>query len=106
MRDYFTTTPDLTPYTARPRQVALRTNPEPEEAPNHYLRRAADLSEDLNLSTYDEAGENLGRVLWLVHAGNALELRRAWAAGVALLVVFTMVAGGVLVGRRHAAATR
>ena len=103
MRDYFTSTPDLTPYAARPRQVAVRTNPEPEDAPNRYLRRAADLSEDLNLSMYDEAGENLGRVLWLVHAGEQLESRRAWAARLALLLVFGVIGGGVLVGRRHAA---
>jgi DNA-binding beta-propeller fold protein YncE len=101
MRDYFTRTPDLTPYAARPRQVSARLNLEPEEAPNRYLQRAAELSEDLNLSLYDEAGEDMPRVLLLAHAGDALELRRMRAAQLAVLLVLTMIAGGVLIGRRH-----
>jgi len=105
MRDYFTSEPDLTPYVARPRQVALRMNPEPEEAPNTYLRQAAELSEDLNLSTYDEAGENLGRVLWLVHAGDELERSKAFWAQVAALLVGGMIGAGLLIGRRYAVRT-
>lgn len=103
MRDYFTSQPDLTPYTARPPQVAARLNPEPEEAPNRYLRRAAELSEDIDLSMYDEGGENLPRVLWLAHAGDQLEQRKGSARWLALSVVISMLAGGLLVGRRHAA---
>jgi hypothetical protein len=106
MRDYFTSEPDLTPYAARPRQVALRTNLKPEEAPNEYLRRAGELSEHLNLSTYDAAGENLGRVLWLAHAGDQLERSKTYGIVLACLVVGTMLAGGVVIGRRrHARAS-
>jgi DNA-binding beta-propeller fold protein YncE len=102
MRDYFTTTADLSPYAALPKQVAFRTNPEPEDAPNAYLRRAAELSEDLNLSTYDEAGENLGLVLWLVHAGEQLEVRKARAAELTALGVLGMLTVAFLIGRRQA----
>jgi len=101
MRDYFTSEADLTPYAARPRQVALRTNLKPEEAPNEYLRRAGELSEHLNLSTFDEAGENLGRVLWLVHAGDELERTKTYAIVIACLVVGALLAGGVVIGRRR-----
>jgi DNA-binding beta-propeller fold protein YncE len=105
MRDYFTSEPDLTPYAARPRQVALRLNLQPEEAPNAYLRRAAELSEHLNLSTVDEAGENLGRVLWLAHAGDQLERTKMYGVAVVCLLVGAMLAGGLVIGRRHAART-
>ena len=102
MRDYFTSQPDLTPYAALPRQAAVRVNPEPEEAANPYLRQAAELSEDLNLSTYDEAGENLGRVLWLVHAGDQLERSKMLWAQAAVLLVCGMIAAGLVIGRRYA----
>ena len=106
MRDYFTSTPDLTAYSARPRQVAARTNPHPEEAANHYLRRAGELSKDLNLATYDEAGENLGKVLWLVHAGEQLEIsKRRWTQ-LALMVVSMLAVTGLLIGRWQPARTR
>jgi DNA-binding beta-propeller fold protein YncE len=105
MRDYFTSTPDLTPYTARPKQVAARLNPAPADAPNAYLQRAALLSQDLNLSTYDEAGENLSKVLWLVHDGEQLERNKIWSARWATLLVLVVIGGGVAVGRRHALRT-
>ncbi len=76
MRDYFTTTPDFTPYDARPRQVPVETNPSAASAPNAYLRRAAQISETLNLQMVDEAGEDMGRVLRLVHQGEELERQR------------------------------
>src|SRR4029453_15301551 len=44
MRDYFVAEPDVTPYTARPAQVAARMNPEPEDAPNRYLRQAPEVA--------------------------------------------------------------
>ena len=104
MRDYFTREPDLTPYTARPRHVAAALNPSREEAPNRYLRRAAELSEDLNLSMYDEAGENLSRVLWLVHIGDAVELAKRRATLFTSAFVALLLLGGATVGRRYARA--
>jgi hypothetical protein len=43
MRDYFTSHPDLTPYTSRPPAVAAVLNPSADTAPNPYLRRARSL---------------------------------------------------------------
>ncbi len=79
MRDYFIATPDYTTYAALPMAVTARLNPEPKDAPNHYLRRAAELSEDMNFAMYDEAGEDLPKVLWLTYAGEQLERRKHWA---------------------------
>jgi DNA-binding beta-propeller fold protein YncE len=105
MRDYFTTEPDLAPYSARPASVAALTNPEPAQAANSYLRRAAAISESLNLATYDEAGEDLSRVLWLVHVGERFEAERRWAVvGAVLLLFAALIAGGFAVGRRRSSA--
>src|SRR4030095_10947975 len=103
MLDYFTNASDLTPYMARPQQVPFQLNPEPEEALNAYLRQAAELSEDLNLSMYDEAGENLGLVLRLVHAGNRVELTKMWAGVLAALIPLAMIIGGLIIRRRDGA---
>jgi hypothetical protein len=101
MRDYFTTTPDLTPFTAVAARVRAEKNPEPEDAPNPMLRQAAEASEDLNLSEYDEAGPELSRVLWLVHVGERIERqRRLAAAGAAALTAF-LVGAGLLLQRRR-----
>ena len=78
-------------------------NPEPEDAPNRYLRQAAELSEDLNLTMYDEAGEDMPRVLLLAHAGEQLEASKARAALWTWLFVLGLLAGGMIIGRRHAA---
>ena len=101
MRDYFTTAPDLTPYAARPAAMPALTNPEPAQAANSYLRRAATISESLNLSTYDEAGEDLSRVLWLVHIGEHFERQRRWAIGAVLLLFAALIGGGLAIGRRR-----
>jgi DNA-binding beta-propeller fold protein YncE len=106
LRDYFTATPDFTPYAALPREVANSVNPEPEEAPNPYLREAAEMSEELNLATYDEAGENLGRVLALVHAGHQIEAGKTRGEVLGVLVVLLVIGGGLTIGRRRAAAHR
>jgi hypothetical protein len=102
MRDYFTTTPDLAPFVALPRRVAPATNPAPKEAANPYLRRAAEMSESLNLELYDSAGENLSQVLWLVHVGERLERERRLAVAAVVLMVMLLVGAGALYGRRAA----
>src|SRR5262249_15032025 len=66
MRDYSTTTPNFTAYMARPRTFPPETNPAPAEAPNRYLRRAAQLSAGLNLREVDEDGDKMARILALV----------------------------------------
>jgi DNA-binding beta-propeller fold protein YncE len=101
MRDYFTLEPDLTPYTARPRQVPVETNPTPDRAPDVYLRRAAVLSAQLNFAMYDEAGPELSRVLALVHTGEALERQAQWAVRIMLLLFCGLLSGGVWVGWRR-----
>lgn len=102
MRDYFTETPDLTQYTALPARIRPEKNPEVAAAPNPLLREAAEVSLTLNFSEYDEAGEELSRVLWLVHAGERIERQRQWAAaGVALLAALLVGSGYVLQRRRR-----
>jgi len=101
MRDYFTSTPDLTPFVARARQVAPALNPTVEQASNAYLRRAAEISATLDLDMYDEAGENLSRVLWLVHVGERVEREKAWARAISLSLVISLLAGGIVIGRRR-----
>ena len=71
MRDYFTSTPDLTPYTARPRTFPPEVNPSEQDARNHYLRTAAQLSEGIDWGQVDQAGWRLAHILRLIHAGEA-----------------------------------
>jgi DNA-binding beta-propeller fold protein YncE len=104
MRDYFTATPDLTPYTARPRTFPPETNGSPAEAPNRYLRRAAQLSAGLNLSKVDEDGDQMARILSLMHIGERVERQKAQAVTITLLALAGLLAGGALLGRRRMAA--
>jgi len=94
MRDYFTATPDLTPFTALPARIRPETNPAIDAAPNPLLREAAEVSAELNFSEYDEAGPELSRVLWLVHVGERVQRQKR----IAVSSVITMVAGLVLAG--------
>jgi hypothetical protein len=102
MRDYFTTTPDLTPYTARPRTFPPETNASAAEAPNHYLRLAAGLSATLNLATYDEDGEDMARILGLVQLGDRVERQKARAVAITLLMLAGLIGAGALLGRKNA----
>src|SRR6266849_5914323 len=104
MRDYFTSVPDLTAYTARPRTFPPETNPPPAEAPNRYLRRAALLSARLDLRTVDEDGEKMARVLALVRIGEHIERQKARAVTVTLAALASLLAAGAAVGRRRAGA--
>jgi DNA-binding beta-propeller fold protein YncE len=106
MRDYFTSTPDLTAYTARPRTFPPETNPAPAAAPNRYLRRAAQLSAGLNLAAVDEDGDKMARILALVHTGERVERQKARAVGITLAVLASLLGAGAALGRRRAAAAR
>src|SRR5262249_20957063 len=106
MRDYFTTSPELTPFTAVPARIRPEKNPEPEDAPNPMLREAAEVSEDLNLSEYDEAGPELSRVLWLVYFGERIEAQRTLAVIGALAMTGFLLGGGILLQRRRMTARR
>lgn len=101
MRDYFTTTPDVTPFTVVPSRLRPETNPGIADAPNPLLRQAAEVSATLNFSDYDEAGPELSRVLWLVHVGNLVEWQRRVAAGVAAVLTSLLVGAGWLLQRRR-----
>ena len=103
MRDYFTATPDVTPFTALPARVRPATNAAPAAAPNPLLREAAEVSETLDLSDFDEAGPELSRVLWLVHVGERVETERQWAAGGAVAMTALLVVAGMLIQRRRPA---
>jgi YVTN family beta-propeller protein len=105
MRDYFTNTPDLTPYTARPRTFPPETNRSPAEAPNRYLRHAARLSASLNLRAVDEDGDKMARVLALVHIGEHVERQKARAVTITLVALASLLAAGAVLGRRRAAKT-
>jgi len=106
MRDYFTAVPDLTPYVALPRTFLPETNPLAAQAPNVYLRRAADLSATLNFAVYDEAGDGLSRVIALVRIGENIEQQKAWVPRISVLLLAGLIAGGALVRRRHGAAAQ
>jgi YVTN family beta-propeller protein len=102
MRDYFTSTPDLTPFTAVAARVRPEKNPPPDAAPNRFLRRAAKISQTLNLTDYDEAGPELSRVLWLVHVGEHVERQRRLATIASVMMAVFLVIGGMMVQRgRH-----
>ncbi|HVN83734.1 MAG TPA: alkaline phosphatase family protein [Candidatus Binatia bacterium] len=105
MRDYFTTTPDFTPYTNLPPTVAAARNPAPARAANAYLREAAEVSEDLDFNAYDEAGPELSRVLWLVHLGERIEHEKRIAMTVTIALTLALIAGGVAMQRRRASVT-
>jgi DNA-binding beta-propeller fold protein YncE len=102
MRDYFTATPDFTPYTARPRAIPVEINPSPDAAPNSYLRRAAVLSADLDLEWFDEAGAGMSRVIELVYEGQRLEAERTRVVRATLLAIVLLLGGAVAWGRRRA----
>ena len=74
------------------------------QAPNAYLRKAAKISQTLNLEDYDEAGPELSRVLWLVHVGEQVERQRQVATLAATMMVLLLVGGGIIVqwSRRNA----
>ena len=106
MRDYFTSTPDLTAYTARPRTFPPETNPSAAAAPNRYLRRAAQLSAGLNLSKVDEDGDDMARILSLVHIGQRVERQKVRAVEITLAGLVGLLAAAAVFGRRRAAAAR
>jgi len=106
MRDYFTTTADLTPYTLLPARVRPATNPSAAAAPNRLLREAATVSATLNFEGYDEAGPELSRVLWLVHVGEHEERQRQLAAVTVAFLAPSLVAAGVWMQRRRKAVVR
>ncbi len=101
MRDYFTTTPDTTPYTAISASVAPETNPSAQQADNSYLRQAAQISAGLDFATYDEAGPQLSRVLWLTHVGHQFERQKRMAIGVTVALTLSLIFGGVMIQRRR-----
>ncbi len=103
MRDYFTTTPDLTPFTALAARVQAEKNPAVAAAPNPLLREAAEVSATLNLSDYDEAGPELSRVLWLVHTGERVERQRRLATVAAVLMTLLLVGAGLAMQSRRRA---
>ena len=105
MRDYFSGTPDLTPFTAVAARVRPEKNPSPEAAPNPFLRKAAKLSQTLNLEEYDEAGPELSRVLWLVHVGEHVERQRKLATLAVVMLTALLVGGGMLVQRSRRSAS-
>ena len=68
------------------------------------LRRAAEMSADLDLDWFDAAGANLSRVIALVHAGEALEVSRARTMDAALVALAILLGVAALrYGRRVAA---
>lgn len=66
MFDCFTDTPDFTPYTARPSNIALdEMNPDPKAIKDDVLRNDAVVSATLNFREIDKAPEDvLNRILW------------------------------------------
>src|SRR5262249_55151091 len=88
--------------TALPRTFPPETNPAPANAANRYLRRAGELSASLNLSKVDEDGDEMARVLALVHLGERVERQKARAVTITLLAFAALLAAGAAVGRRGA----
>ncbi len=101
MRDYFTTESDLTPYTARPRNFPPEVNPQPGAAPNVFLRQAGELSEDLDLSTYDLDGNEMSRILALVSMGEKAERASSLASAQVMIAFALLISSAVLYGRRR-----
>jgi DNA-binding beta-propeller fold protein YncE len=82
MRDYFTATPDLTPYAALPRTFPPEVNPSATSARNRYLRQAAEMSEGIDWGQVDQAGWKLAEILRLIHIGEAAPSDVSpWGAG-------------------------
>jgi YVTN family beta-propeller protein len=82
MRDYFTPTADLTPYTGLPRTFPPEVNPSAQSARNHYLREAAEMSKDIDWSQVDTAGWKLAQILRLIHEGESVPSdAQPWNAG-------------------------
>ncbi len=73
MFDCFTDTPDFTPYTVAPAQVALdQLNPDPKAINDRQLRDDAVVSSTLNFREIDRAPEDvLNRILWRAMQGTA-----------------------------------
>lgn len=103
MRDYFTTTPDMTPFFAAAGSVAAAVNPPADAAPNPLLREAATVSATLDFDEYDSAGPELSRVLWLVHVGERMEQQRRAATAGAMLMTALLVGGGIAMQWRRKA---
>jgi YVTN family beta-propeller protein len=103
MRDYFTTTPDLTPFTAAAATMRPAVNPSADAAPNALLREAAAVSATLDFDEYDAAGPELSRVLWLVHVGERIERQRRAAAIAATLLPVLLIGGGMVMQWRRRA---
>jgi len=106
MRDYFTATPDMTPFVAVGSSVKSEKNPTAKEAGNSYLRQAAEISAGLDFDTYDEAGPQLSRVLWLVHVGHQFEREKRLAVGLTLALLLSLIGGGVMMQRRRLGLSR
>lgn len=72
MFDCFVTTPDFTPYRARPNNVPLdQMNPEPKKISDPLLRRNAQASARLPLAEIDRCPEDLlNRILWHAMKGS------------------------------------
>ena len=102
MRDYFTSTPDLTPYSARPRTFPPEVNSTKENARNRYLREAAELSEDVDWSQVDTAGWRLAQILRLIHRGESAPTESApWSTGWVALAVAAAVGLASLAWRQR-----
>jgi len=106
MRDYFTATPDMTPFVAVGSSVQSENNPTVKQAGNSYLRQAAEISAGLDFDTYDEAGPQLSRVLWLVHVGHQFERQKRLAVGLTLALTLSLIGGGVMMQRRRLSPSR
>jgi YVTN family beta-propeller protein len=80
MFDCFTDTPDFTPFTAVPSNIALdEMNPEPKKIADPLLRRHALQSAKLNFRKIDACPEDvLNRILWHAARGSA-EAYPEWA---------------------------
>ncbi|MBI3786312.1 MAG: hypothetical protein HY270_23225 [Deltaproteobacteria bacterium] len=104
MRDYFTSTPDLTPYTAKPRIVPVEYGSSADQALNLYARRATELSAKLDLTTFDQDGEKMIEVLQLVKLGERVEQQKGVAMSLVCAMVMSLITGGALVRRRTARA--
>lgn len=80
MFDCFVTTPDFTPYRARPNNVPLdQMNPEPKKISDPLLRRHAQASARLPLAEIDRCPEDLlNRILWHAMKGSQAPYP-AWA---------------------------
>jgi hypothetical protein len=102
MRDYFTSTPDLTPYSALPRTFPPEVNSTKEKARNRYLREAAELSEDVDWSQVDTAGWRLAQILRLIHQGESAPADSApWGGGWVALALAAAVGLASLAWRQR-----